>query len=376
MIRVLQWRIGLSGDGVTRSVLDACRGLPADSYAVIYLTGERDTGACARMIGENARVLSLPVSPLFHPWRYRRAADRLLEKAECDVLHFNASYFLSTYLLWEAKRRGMKVVLHAHSSEVDIVRPVKRRIFRILHRLNRRRAVRCADELLTCSGAAASWIFGRAAGRARFWPNAVDTARYAYCPQTRREVRTGEEWDGRLVIGMVGRFAYPKNHAFALEVLEALRRRRSGALLVLAGAGELEETIRRAAEERGLTEAVRFLGLRGDVDRLMQGMDALLLPSRFEGLPLALMEAQCAGLPCLVSEAVTEEAAVTDLVIRLPLGDAVKWAEQLTAMTRPEERWGRSGQVAAAGFDRRRRTKEVAALYDQLMSEKPGGRER
>lgn len=374
MIRVLQWRIGLSGDGVTRSVLDACRELPAGSYAVTYLTGERDTGACARMIGENARVLSLPVSPLLHPRRYRRTVDRLLEEAECDVLHFNASYFLSTYLLRAAKRRGMKVVLHAHSSEVDIVRPVKRRIFRLLHRMNRRRAVRCANVLLTCSGAAAAWIFGRDAGRARFWPNAVDTVHYAYCPQTRREVRTAEGWDGRLVIGMVGRFAYPKNHAFALEVLEALRRRHPGALLALVGAGELEEAIRRAAAERGLTEAVRFLGLRGDVDRLMQGMDALLLPSRFEGLPLALMEAQCAGLPCLVSDAVTKEAAVTELVTSLPLGNAEKWAVRLANMTQSAERRGRSGQVAAAGFDRRR-TKEIAALYDQLMTEKPGGRE-
>ena len=103
-------------------------------------------------------------------------------------------------------------------------------------------------------------------------------------------------------------------------------------------------------------------------------MDALLLPSRFEGLPLALMEAQCAGLPCLVSDAVTKEAAVTELVTSLPLGNAEKWAVRLADMTQSAERRGRSGQVAAAGFDRRR-TKEIAALYDQLMTEKPGGRE-
>ena len=210
MIRVLQWRIGLSGDGVTRSVLNACRELPAEEFENVYITGEQDTGACARLIGGDARVLSLPVSPLFHPLRFRRAVDLLLEAADCDILHFNASYFLTTYLLRAAKRRGMRVVLHAHSSEVDIVRPVKRRIFRLLHRLNRRRAVRCADVLLTCSHAAAAWIFGRESGRAIFWPNAVDTGHFAYRPDTRREVRAAEKWDGQLVIGMVGRFAYPK----------------------------------------------------------------------------------------------------------------------------------------------------------------------
>lgn len=75
MIRVLQWRIGLSGDGVTRSVLNACRELPAEEFENVYITGEQDTGACARLIGGDARVLSLPVSPLFHPLRFRRAAD-------------------------------------------------------------------------------------------------------------------------------------------------------------------------------------------------------------------------------------------------------------------------------------------------------------
>lgn len=373
MIRVLQWRIGLSGDGVTRSVLNACRELPAEEFENVYITGEQDTGACARLIGGDARVLSLPVSPLFHPLRFRRAADLLLKAADCDILHFNASYFLTTYLLRAAKRRGMRVVLHAHSSEVDIVRPVKRRIFRLLHRLNRRRAVRCADVLLTCSDAAASWIFGRESGRAIFWPNAVDTGHFAYRPDTRQEVRAAEEWDGRLVIGMVGRFAYPKNHAFALDVLEALRRQNPDTLLVFAGTGELEETIRWEADRRGLGQAVRFLGLREDVDRLMQGMDALLMPSRFEGLPLTLIEAQCAGLPCLVSRAVTEEAAVTDLVIRLPLGDPESWAQRLYESAPRNQRRDRSGDVAAAGFERRTRTEETEKLYRRLAAERNGG---
>ena len=85
MIRVLQWRIGLSGDGVTRSVLNACRELPAEEFENVYITGEQDTGACARLIGGDARVLSLPVSPLFHPLRFRRAVDLLLERGYCFV---------------------------------------------------------------------------------------------------------------------------------------------------------------------------------------------------------------------------------------------------------------------------------------------------
>lgn len=171
----------------------------------------------------------------------------------------------------------------------------------------------------------------------------------------------------------MGRFAYPKNHAFALNVLEALRRQNPDTLLVFAGTGELEETIRWEADRRGLGQAVRFLGLREDVDRLMQGMDALLMPSRFEGLPLTLIEAQCAGLPCLVSRAVTEEAAVTDLVIRLPLGDPESWAQRLYESAPRNQRRDRSGDVAAAGFERRTRTEETEKLYRRLAEERNGG---
>lgn len=90
MIRVLQWRIGLSGDGVTRSVLNACRELPAEEFENVYITGEQDTGACARLIGGDARVLSLPVSPLFHPLRFRRAVISCWRR-RIVIYCFNAS---------------------------------------------------------------------------------------------------------------------------------------------------------------------------------------------------------------------------------------------------------------------------------------------
>ncbi|MCI8554921.1 MAG: glycosyltransferase family 1 protein [Clostridiales bacterium] len=380
MIRVLQWRIGPAGDGVTRAILSTCAHLESEKVHIDYVTGERDIASCQELLarslpggGEGSRVFSLPLSPLRQPLRYRRAVEELLDQG-FDLLHVNASYFLSAALLQQARKRGMRVVLHAHSADVDVMGGLKRWIFRLLHRFNRRRAVRTADCLLTASSGAARWMFGRDAGRARLHPTGIERAAYAFCPEERERVRRelGAAPDTP-VFGHVGRFAYPKNHEFVLKVFAALRRRTPGAVLWLVGTGEREPEIRALVREWGLQESVRFLGLRDDVPSLLQAMDALLMPSRFEGLGLALIEAQTAGLPCLASAAVPDEAAVTGRLKRLPLTvSPEEWAEEMLRLMRtygPETRAGADQELP--DWDAARQARRMQELYEDLCTSRP-----
>src|SRR5262249_24533295 len=99
-----------------------------------------------------------------------------------------------------------------------------------------------------------------------------------------------------------------------------------------------------------LGEHVRFLGVRGDVPRLLRGaMDVFLLPSRYEGLPLAGIEAQAAGLPCILSNTITEELDVgAGLVHRLPLSPpAADWAEAVSAARHSQPRISPAAALAA-----------------------------
>lgn len=373
MIRVLQWRIGPAGDGVTRAVLSSSGRMAPHTVHFGFITGERETGLCQELIrdalpdGEHCRVYSLPLSPLRHPLRYRREVKALLDE-DFDLLHYNASYFISTILLRQAKKRGIPIILHAHSAAVDVVNPIKRWVYRQLHRFNRRRAVRSADLLLTSSDRAAQWMFGSDARRALCHPVGIDCAAYAFRQKERESLR--QEWgirEDQPLIGHVGRFAYPKNHEFVLEVFDTLRRTQPDAVLVLAGTGEREPEIRTLAQSRGLAGSVRFLGLRDDVPRLMQAMDALLMPSRFEGLGLALIEAQAAGLPCLASDAVPQEAAVTGRIRRLSLAESPdQWAAVLRKLlTRygPSTREAANRQVAQAGWDAAEQAGKLQAQY-------------
>jgi len=149
--------------------------------------------------------------------------------------------------------------------------------------------------------------------------NAVNTEEFRYDERIRAEVRAELGAGDSLVVGHIGRFNEQKNHKFLLDIFESLHRRKEDALLVLAGDGYLRPAIEQEAQKRGLSQSIRFLGVREDVARLLQGMDLFLFPSLFEGLPVVLVEAQAAGLTCIVSDTITKETDVTNRVSFLSL---------------------------------------------------------
>ena len=139
------------------------------------------------------------------------------------------------------------------------------------------------------------------------------------------------------VVGHVGRFDYQKNHKFLIEIFATLARRQPDARLLLIGEGPMRATIEEQVGWAGLRDKVIFAGPRPDVPRLMTAaMDAFVLPSHFEGLPLVLLEAQAAGLPCLLADTVAEETTVNPaLVRRLSLSQTTEaWCDELDALCR------------------------------------------
>ena len=134
----------------------------------------------------------------------------------------------------------------------------------------------------------------------------------------------------RLVIGHVGRFEEQKNHEFLIEVFREIAAAREDAVLLLIGEGELQDGIRRKVKDYGLTDKVRFLGVRSDVPRLWKAMDIFILPSLFEGLPIVALEAQASGVCSILADTITREVQLTDNVSFLSLNDSPgKWCEEV-----------------------------------------------
>ena len=155
-----------------------------------------------------------------------------------------------------------------------------------------------------------------------------------------------------MVIGHVGRLTAVKNHRFLLEIFEQILKKNSQARLLLVGGGELDHEIHTLVAEKGLQDSVIFTGIRSDVNCMMQAMDVFVFPSIFEGLPVTLVEAQTAGLPCVISDCIPKESIlVNDLVDAVSLAEsAEKWADLVLKLAHQPKR-DTQDLIKAKGFD-------------------------
>lgn len=227
-----------------------------------------------------------------------------------------------------------------------------------------------ATNLCACSEYAGRWLFGRRAvkqGAVTVFQNAIELDRFGFDPAVRAEVRKELDLEGGFVVGHVGRFCFQKNHEFLIEIFAAVRKRRPDAILLLVGDGGLLDGVRDRVLRLGLKNAVRFLGVREDVGRLYQAMDVFVLPSRYEGLPVVGVEAQAAGLPCLVSDCVTQETRLTENFTFLPLAaGAERWAREIVSAG-GKGRKDASKELREAGFDIARRASSLQEYYESAF---------
>ena len=285
---------------------------------------------------------------------YLGALDRFFqEHPEYRIVHSHLDC-MSAIPLKAAKKHGVPVrIAHSHSSRQD------RDLKYPLKLLFKRRISGQATQLFACGKEAGKWMFGT--DDFRVLNNAIDAERYRFDPEVRQEVRKelGIPADAP-VVGHVGRFMAPKNHGFLLRIFAELP---DHARLLLVGDGELRAENERLAEELGIRDRVIFAGLRSDVDRMLQAMDVFVFPSLYEGLPLSIIEAQAAGLPCLISDKVPIECKKTELVTQIPLGASpAEWAEAvLSAAEAP--RGDTLAQIREAGFDIRANAEWLQNYY-------------
>lgn len=291
-----------------------------------------------------------------------RAFRKLLAERRYDVVHLNLFQGLSLAYARLAKEAGVSVRI-AHSHNTDLRQSPTRRLKLLLHRWGRDRYGADCTDFWACSRAAAEFLFGQ--GRAfRFIPNGIEADRFRFDPAVRAKVRRELGVGDAFVLGSVGRLCYQKNQSFLLDVFSQVLRRRPDSRLLLVGEGEDLPALRERAGALGITEKVIFYGLSDHVEELFWAMDAFVMPSRFEGLPVTAVEAQGAGLPCLFSDAVTQEVQLGAQAEFLPLtASADKWAGTLLAMKPPENREAGAAAVQKAGFGVQDVSRQIQEFY-------------
>ena len=279
-----------------------------------------------------------------------RLFRRLLHSRQYDVVHLHIFHSLSLVYARLARDAGVTVRI-AHSHNTELRKSPGRPLKLALHRWARRAYGDVMTHRWACSASAARFLFGDTP-EWTFIPNGIDVERFRFDPAARARVRGELGLEGKLVIGNVGRLCYQKNQDFLLEVFQTLQWQCPESALLLVGEGEDRPALWEKAKKLGLEKAAIFYGLSGHVEELFWAMDVFVMPSRFEGLPVTAVEAQCAGLPCLFADALTREVRLGEAVRYLPLTAPVgEWAEALlTAEVRRDRATGAEA-VREAGFD-------------------------
>jgi len=350
----------MDSGGVEAVVMNLCRRMDAEKIRFDFFL-HADSHFPQREELEERGLSYTLIPPYSKPAAYLRTLTRALRKGNYRIVHSHISTmsFLPLFAAWLA--RVPVRICHNHST--DHAGEGKKSL---LKRFLRPAARLFATEYFACGDTAARWMYGDAAvdaGRVHVLPNAVEKERYAYDPATRAEIRGALGLsDATFVLGHIGRFCYQKNHSQLLAVFAALKRQREDAVLLLVGEGEREEEIRALTDTMGLSEDVRFLGVRRDANRLYSAFDAFCLPSYYEGLPVVGVELQWNGLPAVFSDEVTGEAFVNANVRALPLSAAPEdWAGLLLSLSR------QTPDPAMATFDIDLQADRLAGWYLEKM---------
>lgn len=354
-IRVCQVLHGIVGGGSEQVVLNYCSRMRDIHFDLLYQY-EPNPQILERFNEAGINCIQIP-DKVHHPLKHLWTMYKLFRRGRYDVVHCHLDWYMNSYVCFLAMLAGVKKrIAHHHQAYSK---------WNLLCFLFRIPCKMFATHWLACGEAAAINGWGKSAvakGRVTILPNAIDPDRFKFNEISRREIRAkyGIK-DDDFVIGHVGRFFPEKNHKFIIRLFEEVLRQRTNSYLLLVGNGPLQQEIQETVQRLGLENRVIFAGLQKDVVPFYCAMDVLFLPSTREAFPMTLVEAQYNGLPCVVSEAVPRETAITDCVYPLPIDDIKPWCERLGLMEFAVDR--EQPQIKSGRFDIRNCYKILESLY-------------
>ena len=304
-----------------------------------------------------------------HRIELRKFFERYADDYDIVHTHIDA---IAAEALREARRSGIKIrIAHSHNSaQLQSPKNLKDILHRILIEIERLETRCYATAYIGCSKAAAKWLFGNQfLSKPHFiLRNGIDTNKFRFSESLRSKVRKELGIDGKKVIGHVGAFNFAKNHEFLIKVFNELHRIDIDTVLILVGEGENKSHIVDLMNSLGLSGSVLFLGNRDDVNELLMAMDVFVFPSKHEGLPLALVEAQATGLPCVVSNNVSLEAdmQINKMCFLDISKQEVEWAAKIMDYLDNDDRNNIINCIKRKGYDIKKDIIELEVFYKFL----------
>lgn len=320
------------------------------------------------VFNENVRrtgavVHLFPDLGLINYFKIKKRLKELFQNTKFDIVHLH-SPVLGFLCLKAAKKCGQSVrIVHYHSS---VKAEKKSKLFRnaVLYRLG----AEYATHFIGCSELAAESAPANTSVKVIY--NGIDCRKFRYDSMTRKVVREKMKFEDKIVIGHVARLSYPKNQTFLLDIFEELYRMHDHCRLFIIGDGPLQNDLTEYIKGKEYEKAVIFGGRSSEIPKLLSAMDVFVLTSKYEGMPVSVLEAQASGLPCVLSSQITREVSALNSNVFISLEEEKSiWADEIwrMAVTDHGDRSCSYLAMIEKGFDITRASGVLESYYKEII---------
>lgn len=347
--------------GISTVILNYCKALDRQKYDLTVIAGQP--------IAEENRLdcKQNGIGLIELPSRHQESAKHYmklwkeLKHSHYDIIHVHGSSSLMAIELTIAKLAGIKCrIAHSHNSTCPNMK---------VHRLLNPYFKTIYSKALACGKLAGDWLFGE--NQFEILPNGFHTEQFEFDKTERERIRKELSIENKYVIGHIGRFNGQKNQPYLIRVFEQIANQRKDAVLLLVGTGPDFDDTKALVEKSQYRDRINLYGSTTETSAMYSAMDIFVLPSRFEGLPVVLLEAQISGLPCVVSDKVTHEVDFGEIQWASIDSDPADWAcillniRENTDAFRKQYRQTHSAQIEE--YDIRNTVNQLDKIYSSLL---------
>ena len=359
-IRVAQILGKFNSGGVEAVVLNYYRHVDKDKVQFDFIIDEDSIGHLpADCIAMGARLYKVsPYQKIFRNWM---DLYKLFKKNNYKIVHAHLTT-MNVLPLMAAYFAGVEIrISHGHNTahrgewKKNILKSILKPFIIIF-----------ATHYFACSEQVAKWLYSKKTledNQVTIVYNAIDVCKYEFNNQIRNQIRQELGIKDKFVVGHIGRFVYQKNHEYLIDIFREVHKSNHDAILVLIGEGKLEQAIKEKVKKMGMNDCVYFLGVRSDVNELLQAFDVFVLPSFYEGLPVVGVEAQMNGLPMVIADTVTKEVKISNNIRFISLkSSTLEWCDAILNTKRLKDM-----KVLDEKFDIGKQAVKLQKIYMELL---------
>ena len=365
MIRVLHSVSNMDRAGIETMLMNYYRHIDRSKVQFDFLCNKTKPGAYDKEILKmGGHIYHSPGLNPIKFFKYKKIMNEIFRNnPEIKIMHSHNGA-LAYQSLYAAYKYGLvNRICHAHATTIDVNLKLPLKL------IYKTQLKKVANIYWGCGKESIKFYFGQKVIDSNNYlviHNAIEEEKFLYNEEKRKELRAKYNIENKFVIGNVARFMKQKNHTFTLDLFKELLAKNPNAVLMLLGDGELLTEMKEKAKRLSIEKSVMFMGNINNVNEMYQAMDVFLLPSLFEGLPVVGIEAQAAGLKCVMSDSITDEVAITNNVEFINLKDPIsKWVNTILDNT-TYERKNMKEEIKKAGYSIKEEANKLQEIYEKM----------